>query len=118
MFYNLVPSAASQSVHVVAAYLFCLYSQVPLLSGYLFIILSPHLSSCLIIPEHVSVLLFRITPCLMSHVIRLPIGYFGFSLPSNLPASSPIISPNSCVYKTNLLIITNELGFHTNTLTH
>ena len=78
----------------------------------LIIILSLHLLSCLIIPEHVSVLL--------SHVTQLPIGYSGFSLPSNLTASFTIISPHPCIHNINLLNNTNgcQLGFLTNPLTY
>ena len=45
-------------------------------------------STYLFCQPHVSFLLFRFTPSLMSHVLRLPIGAFGFSHPCYLAASS------------------------------
>ena len=73
---------------------------------------------CQFSPKHLSALLSRLTPCLMSHVIQLPIGAFRFSLLSYLAASFPIISPRPCVHNTNVFINTNgcKLGFLTNIL--
>ena len=47
-------------------------------------------SSSLLIRVALTYLLLRVTLCLMSHGLRLPIGAFGFNLHSNL--TSPLSS--------------------------